>query len=92
MAGRSREFESLTYSNGTAMPTATTSVGRMQWPISASCEQTTPTIPTNVSSGVSFPEALWNLRAIDVVLQGLVIMTIALGIAIVLHEKKEGKN
>ena len=47
---------------------------------------------TTVSSGVSFPEALWNLRAVDIVLQGLVIMTVALGIAIVLHAKKEGGN
>jgi NADH:ubiquinone oxidoreductase subunit 6 (subunit J) len=44
---------------------------------------------SNVSSDVSFPEALWNLRAIDIVLQGLVIMTVALGIAIVLRTKKE---
>lgn len=50
------------------------------------------TIPPSVSSSVSFPEALWNLRAIDVVLQGLVIMTVALGIAIVLYDKKEEKN
>jgi NADH:ubiquinone oxidoreductase subunit 6 (subunit J) len=50
------------------------------------------TIPTSVSSSVSFPEALWNLRAIDVVLQGLVIMTVALGIAIALYDKKEEKN
>jgi len=50
------------------------------------------TIPTSVSSSVSFPEALWNLRAIDVVLQGLVIMTVALGIAIVLYDKKEEKD
>jgi NADH:ubiquinone oxidoreductase subunit 6 (subunit J) len=50
------------------------------------------TNPTHVSSGVSFPEALWNLRAIDVVLQGLVIMTVALGIAIALYDKKEEKN
>ncbi|MDH5783438.1 MAG: NADH-quinone oxidoreductase subunit J [Candidatus Bathyarchaeota archaeon] len=50
------------------------------------------TIPTNVSSEVSFPEALWNLRAIDVVLQGLVMMTVALGVVIVLYEKKEGKS
>ncbi|MDH5482074.1 MAG: NADH-quinone oxidoreductase subunit J [Candidatus Bathyarchaeota archaeon] len=49
-------------------------------------------IQTNVTSGVSFPEALWNLRAIDVVLQGMVIMTVALGIAIVLYEKRGGKN
>jgi NADH:ubiquinone oxidoreductase subunit 6 (subunit J) len=47
---------------------------------------------SNVSSGVSFAEALWNLRAIDVVLQGLVILTIALGITIVLHEKKNGEG
>jgi NADH:ubiquinone oxidoreductase subunit 6 (subunit J) len=47
---------------------------------------------TTVSSEVSFPEALWNLRVIDIVLQGLVTMTVALGIAIVLHAKKEGGN
>jgi NADH:ubiquinone oxidoreductase subunit 6 (subunit J) len=46
--------------------------------------------PNSVISGVSFEEALWNLRAMDVVLQGLVIMTIALGIAIVLYEKRNG--
>jgi len=50
------------------------------------------TSSTSVSSGIAFPEALWNLRAIDIILQGLVIMTVALGIAIVLNEKKEGKN
>ena len=46
--------------------------------------------PANEVSGVSFGEALWTLRAGDVVLQGLVIMTVALGIAIVLYEKKTG--
>jgi NADH:ubiquinone oxidoreductase subunit 6 (subunit J) len=46
--------------------------------------------PNSVISGVSFEEALWNLRAMDVVLQGLVIMTVALGIAIVLYEKRNG--
>jgi NADH:ubiquinone oxidoreductase subunit 6 (subunit J) len=50
------------------------------------------TISTSVSSSVSFAEALWDFRAIDVVLQGLVIMTVALGIAIALHEKKERKD
>jgi NADH:ubiquinone oxidoreductase subunit 6 (subunit J) len=49
-------------------------------------------IPTIVSSDVSFPEALWNLRAIDAVLQGLVIMTVASGIAIVLHERREDED
>ena len=42
------------------------------------------------SSGVSFGDALWNLRGVDVILQGLVILMIALGIAIVLYEKRNG--
>ncbi|MBT0159426.1 hypothetical protein G4O51_05530 [Candidatus Bathyarchaeota archaeon A05DMB-2] len=41
-------------------------------------------------SGVPFGEALWDLRAPDIVLQGLVIMTVAIGIAIVLYERKNG--
>jgi len=48
--------------------------------------------PTGVFSEISFGEALWNLRAMDVVLQGLVIMAVALGVAIVLHEKKQGEK
>jgi NADH:ubiquinone oxidoreductase subunit 6 (subunit J) len=47
---------------------------------------------TGVFSGISFGEALWDLRAVDVVLQGLVIMAVALGIAIVLHEKRNGEK
>ncbi len=38
---------------------------------------------------VSFGDALWNLNATDVVLQGLVIMTVAMGIGIVLYERKK---
>ena len=45
---------------------------------------------TSASAAVAFEEALWNLRALDVVLQGLVMMGVALGIAIVLHEKRKG--
>ena len=45
---------------------------------------------TGVFSGVAFEEALWDLRAFDVVLQGFVILTVALGIAIILHEKRKG--
>lgn len=41
---------------------------------------------------VSFADALWNLRGVDVILQGLVIMTVALGIVIVLYEKKGGRD
>ena len=46
--------------------------------------------PATEVSGVTFGEALWTLRAGDVVLQGLVIMTVALGIAIILYEKRNG--
>jgi len=46
--------------------------------------------PNSTTIGVSFGEALWNLRATDVVLQGLVILAIALGIAIILYEKRNG--
>jgi NADH:ubiquinone oxidoreductase subunit 6 (subunit J) len=46
--------------------------------------------PGNETTNVPFGEALWTLRAGDVVLQGLVIMTVALGIAIVLYEKRNG--
>ena len=44
----------------------------------------------SVVGGVTFEEALWNLRAVDVVLQGVVMMAVALGIGIVLHEKRKG--
>ncbi len=44
--------------------------------------------PANTSSNVTFGEALWELRAGDVVLQGLVVMIVALGVAIILYEKK----
>jgi NADH:ubiquinone oxidoreductase subunit 6 (subunit J) len=43
---------------------------------------------TAATSNVEFGDALWNYRAFDVVLQGIVIMTVALGIAIVLYQKK----
>lgn len=43
-------------------------------------------------SGIAFEEALWDLRAFDVVLQGFVIMTVTLGIAIVLHEKRKSEK
>jgi len=48
--------------------------------------------PANISSCFSFAEALWNLRVMDVILQGLVIITVALGIAIVLYEREEGES
>ena len=45
----------------------------------------------NVQSSVSFGEALWSLRAVDVIAQGIVILTVALGIIIVLHERNGAK-
>src|SRR3972149_10741314 len=44
--------------------------------------------PGAISTTVPFGEVLWDLRATDVLLQGLVILTVALGIAIVLYDKK----
>jgi len=43
-----------------------------------------------VFSDVTIGDALWNLRGFDVVLQGLVIMTVAMGIFIILYEKRSG--
>lgn len=44
--------------------------------------------PTASVPPLSFGETLWDLRAADVALQGLVILGVALGIGIVLFEKK----
>ncbi len=40
-------------------------------------------------SGVEFGDALWNLRGVDVLLQAIVILTVALGIGIVLFERRK---
>jgi len=45
--------------------------------------------PTPIANTASFGDALWNLDAFDVVLQALVIMTVALGITIVLYRRKK---
>lgn len=44
---------------------------------------------TVTSSNLDFGDALWNVRGLDVVLQAIVILTVALGIAVVLYEKKK---
>jgi NADH:ubiquinone oxidoreductase subunit 6 (subunit J) len=49
-------------------------------------------IPAVSFSGISLGEALWDLRAVDIVLQGLVIMSVTLGIVIVLYEKRNGEK
>ncbi len=45
---------------------------------------------TTTTSDISIGDALWNVRGLDVVLQAIVILTVALGIAIVLYEKRKG--
>jgi len=42
------------------------------------------------SSDSSFGLALWEMRGLDVVVTAVIVLTIALGIFIVLHEKKRG--
>jgi NADH:ubiquinone oxidoreductase subunit 6 (subunit J) len=46
---------------------------------------------TGVYYNTSFGNALWHLSGVDVILQALVILTVALGIAIILYEKKGEK-
>jgi len=45
---------------------------------------------TSAGVNISFGNGLWNLNGMDVILQGLVILTVALGIVIVLYEKRDG--
>ena len=42
-----------------------------------------------IGADVEFGDALWNLRGLDVLLQAIVILTVALGIAIVLFERRK---
>jgi NADH:ubiquinone oxidoreductase subunit 6 (subunit J) len=44
---------------------------------------------TTVAANVDFGDALWNLRGVDVVFQAIVILTVALGISIVLYERRK---
>lgn len=44
---------------------------------------------TTVAANVDFGDALWNLRGVDVVFQAIVILTVALGISIVLFERRK---
>jgi len=47
--------------------------------------------PNSVVTTATLGDVLWNFDAVDVVLQGLVILTIALGIAIILYQKRKIK-
>lgn len=41
-------------------------------------------------ANTSFGNALWNWNGLDVVLQAMVLLTVALGIAIILYERRKG--
>jgi multisubunit Na+/H+ antiporter MnhB subunit len=49
----------------------------------------TPSFIQSIEMSIS--ETLWNLRAIDVLAQGLVVLTAALGVAIFLYEERRRK-
>lgn len=44
--------------------------------------------PLSSSASVSLSNALWDLRAVDVLAQGLVILTAALGVVLLLREER----
>lgn len=44
---------------------------------------------TTVGADVNIGTALWDLRGVDILMQALVILTIALGIGIVLYERRK---
>lgn len=77
-------------------PTKKTSPKRIGALIGAGAALSLPAIflsvsgSTGTSSNLDFGDALWNVRGLDVVLQALVILTVALGIAIILYEKRKG--
>lgn len=48
----------------------------------------TATSTTPLASTGTFTSDIWSARSIDIVLQGLVILVIAVGVAIVLYQKK----
>jgi NADH:ubiquinone oxidoreductase subunit 6 (subunit J) len=45
---------------------------------------------STTGSGISFQDALWDLRGLDVVLQALVILMVALGVGIVMYTRRKG--
>jgi NADH:ubiquinone oxidoreductase subunit 6 (subunit J) len=76
-------------------PTKKTSPERIGALLGAGAVLSLPAIFLSVSgsigtnSNLDFGDALWNVRGLDVVLQAFVILTVAMGIVIVLYEKKK---
>jgi NADH:ubiquinone oxidoreductase subunit 6 (subunit J) len=42
------------------------------------------------ASNFDFEHALWGFRVVDIILQGLLVLSVALGVAIILHKRNEG--
>jgi NADH:ubiquinone oxidoreductase subunit 6 (subunit J) len=76
-------------------PTKKTSSTRVLALISGGVTLSLPAIFLSISgvsgatSDISFGDALWGTRGMDVIFQALVILTVAMGIAIVLYQKKK---
>jgi len=76
--------------------TRKTSPKKLSGLIGAGIALSLPSLFLSISSSTgayfdtSFGNALWNLSGVDVILQALVILTVALGIAIILYEQKKG--
>ncbi len=73
-------------------PTAAAAVGVLGAVLALPAILFTLSTPNNVSSSITLGEALWDYSAVDVVLQGLVILTVAIGITIILYERNNGKQ
>lgn len=77
-------------------PTKKTSPGKVAALIGGGIALSLPAVFLSVTgtpemtSQASFGVSLWDLRGLDIILQAVVVLTIALGIYIVLHEKKRG--
>ena len=76
-------------------PTKKTSSNRVLALIAGGVALSLPAIFLSISgvsgatSDISFGDALWGTRGMDVIFQALVILTVAMGIAIVLYQKKK---
>ena len=76
-------------------PTKKTSSNRVLALIGGGVALSLPAIFLSISgvsgatSDISFGDALWGTRGMDVIFQALVILTVAMGIAIVLYQKKK---
>jgi NADH:ubiquinone oxidoreductase subunit 6 (subunit J) len=77
-------------------PTKKTSPKRTGLLVGAGVVLSLPAVFLSISSAstanseVAFGDALWSVRGLDVLVQAVVILTVALGIAIVLYQKKKG--